>query len=389
MYSEKLELFRDLYGGKFPEFIFKEIYKNAKTYGRFNGREYNWKKYYLKSHGRFSNAVASLYRCNKILDKFDTKKESLVDKIVQDLRIDGYSAVPNFLSSNQIKSIKNDVLDYKFFDTSGNNILKLSDVKKRKIDLAPRYTSFFGNELIKKDTELWKLIINPFFADISQKYFEANTYVSSLTYMYSPNPMRKIKTIEDVNSATSFHFDYSHFKFLKFFIYLTDVETIEDGPHVYIKKTHGSNFLYPKKKSEFKYYRFHENGKIEGTVKSEFYESKVKENIVTHFFPAGSLIIEDTSGMHRGSQVSSSKPREMLSLLHSISNYGGIQPGEQPMIENSKSINDKNYLFPILEKSRKIQEKIYAQENLLTFSSVLREKYYALNKKLLNINFKA
>jgi len=29
MYSEKLELFRDLYGGKFPEFIFKEIYKNA------------------------------------------------------------------------------------------------------------------------------------------------------------------------------------------------------------------------------------------------------------------------------------------------------------------------------------------------------------------------
>ena len=43
----------------------------------------------------------------------------------------------------------------------------------------------------------------------------------------------------DPKSAQEFHFDLDSIKWLKFFIYLTDVEA-NTGPHIYVKGTHNS-----------------------------------------------------------------------------------------------------------------------------------------------------
>ena len=40
------------------------------------------------------------------------------------------------------------------------------------------------------------------------------------------------------NKAQLYHFDLDRPKWLKFFIYLNDVENLDHGPHSYIKNTH-------------------------------------------------------------------------------------------------------------------------------------------------------
>ena len=46
-------------------------------------------------------------------------------------------------------------------------------------------------------------------------------------------------------SAQYFHYDLAHLKFLKFFIYLNDINQPSDGAHSFIKKTHESNLKLP------------------------------------------------------------------------------------------------------------------------------------------------
>ena len=49
----------------------------------------------------------------------------------------------------------------------------------------------------------------------------------------------------DPKSAQEFHFDLDSIKWLKFFIYLTDVEA-NTGPHIYVKGTHNSKKRFNK-----------------------------------------------------------------------------------------------------------------------------------------------
>ena len=47
----------------------------------------------------------------------------------------------------------------------------------------------------------------------------------------------KLSKKADSEAAQMFHFDLDRIKWLKFFIYLTDVK-INSGPHVYVSGTH-------------------------------------------------------------------------------------------------------------------------------------------------------
>ena len=72
-------------------------------------------------------------------------------------------------------------------------------------------------------------------------------------------------------SANKFHFDYSHLRSIRFFIYLTDVSE-DAGPHTFIRSSHEENFKYPESNDDFykpgfrKYY----NGTSEGLLKEDW-----------------------------------------------------------------------------------------------------------------------
>jgi len=114
------------------------------------------------------------------------------------------------------------------------------------------------------------------------------------------------------NAAQEFHYDYDAFNFLKVFIYLTDVDD-DSGPHQFVEGSHHSFPLNPKQLAELPtHFRI-----TEGQVKSIYPQKR----IVTHQGPAGSIIIEDTSGFHRGKPLCFSHVREILVLQYKDSDF--------------------------------------------------------------------
>ena len=106
-------------------------------------------------------------------------------------------------------------------------------------------------------------------------------------------------SIGSSEAAQLYHYDLDHIKWLKVFIYLTDVGN-EDGPHVYIPKSHISGN---------KNYKLLERGysRVNDDEMSKF--QKIEPKRVTG--PAGSIIIGDTKCFHKGSPVISN-PRLVL-----------------------------------------------------------------------------
>lgn len=118
----------------------------------------------------------------------------------------------------------------------------------------------------------------------------------------------------DSQAAQMFHFDLDRLKWLKIFIYLTDVNP-NDGPHSFIEGTHASHGI-PQKFLERGYVRLGDE-----EVLAEFGHAREK----VFSAPRGTIIVEDTRGLHKGS-VASGNPRLMLQLQLSASLFGTIYP---------------------------------------------------------------
>jgi hypothetical protein len=105
---------------------------------------------------------------------------------------------------------------------------------------------------------------------------------------------------EEDDITQSFHRDYDDWKFLKLFIYLSDVDE-DSGPHVYVQGSHrksGRLFAAPYSNKE---------------VETTYGASRLK----AFTGPAGSSFFCDTYGIHKGA-LPRSKPRLMFLVQYSI-----------------------------------------------------------------------
>ena len=128
-----------------------------------------------------------------------------------------------------------------------------------------------------------------------------------------------------------FHFDLERPKWLKSFIYLNDVDD-NNGPHFFVPKSH-------------------KNLGIVKEIRSKGY-SRIEDQIVEKYYPEikkitgkkGTLLIEDTRGLHKGSVVR--KDFRCLALLQfNNSNFGSENH------EYKFKINDKDNLSFFLDYS--------------------------------------
>lgn len=112
-----------------------------------------------------------------------------------------------------------------------------------------------------------------------------------------------------------FHRDNPSVRFLKLFIYLTDV-TIEDGPHVFVKGSHRTGELLTKST------RFSDD---------EVVRAVSSERIVRFTGAFGTAFLEDTYGLHKG-EVPTHSDRLIFqvtySTLASPSAYWGTRVGD-------------------------------------------------------------
>ncbi len=114
---------------------------------------------------------------------------------------------------------------------------------------------------------------------IAQDYFGCRPILTSVTLWLDP-------VFDGQFSAHVYHYDNDGPRFLKFFIYLTDVDA-DSGAHTYIQGSH--DHVKPKK--------FHLSRRYE---RDELLTHYGPENEIVFAAPAGTILAEDTAGFHKG-----------------------------------------------------------------------------------------
>ena len=129
-----------------------------------------------------------------------------------------------------------------------------------------------------------KMLLDRGLLQIAQEYLGSTPIVDIVTAWYSfpsANPSHQ--------AAQLFHFDLDRVRWLKAFLLLTD-QTIETGAHVYIPGTQRDGGISSDLLA--KGYARLEDPEVEN-----FYPKETWKNMVA---PAGSILLEDTRGLHKG-----------------------------------------------------------------------------------------
>jgi hypothetical protein len=210
--------------------------------------------------------------------------------IAKNIKEKGYSDVLS-LNKKTLKKIFNEFKNKNFFFDSKNN---------QEIFLYKNKNSSFENILdqslkckmplitlnfkLKTNSILKKIATSSIFYNIAKNYLNSRKLTIN-THCFISHPLKISEDIKKKN-AQYFHYDCDYKKFLKIFIYLTDVDKYS-GPHCFIEATHI--------KKKFKHIlaeRINDN-EILNNYPSKDYKKFIK--------PKGSVIFEDTFGLHKGS----------------------------------------------------------------------------------------
>ena len=253
------------------------------------------------------------------------------------------------------------------FDSQKIKFLRENYKKQNSQIKSNAYFSYLTDKIIKEESALGKLLLNNFMEKISSSYFTSQSFLVGLVSFFSCK-----NNLGKETGDQKYHFDYSHLSFLKFFIYLDDVSE-KNGPHICIERSHENNFIYPRNEKDFQkndFYKIFPNGKKEGFIDDEYlHQNNYKKRVFT--YPKGTLIIENTTNIHKRMPVLEGK-REMLSFIFAISSIGKPTPDNIPTLDFNPENDDKYlYLHQLLKKNK---------ENCLKINKFFKRKMNIIDK---------
>ena len=224
------------------------------------------------------------YFLSKIISLFSNNYKSsdlLINNITQNIDNNGYSVLDERYEKIKVNNLYNLVNEIKCFSRND-----LSESKKLFKDHDVKFPTYSYSEvdLISQKCVL-DIITDNKFLDIAQNYLKCTPVLTSVNMWWSTDYLKKPHS----EAAQMFHFDLDRIKWLKFFIYLTDVNE-DNGPHVYIEKTH---------KAFSKPYKFMLKG-YQRIDDKEIYDSYGNDRIKKIIGKAGTVIIGNTSCYHKG-----------------------------------------------------------------------------------------
>jgi Phytanoyl-CoA dioxygenase (PhyH) len=208
-----------------------------------------------------------------------TLDESKISSIAQRIANDGYYIFDAKLSSDKIEDL------VRFARSEEAELIPPSKegVKKSLYNsskiLAPRYQ--FDEQRIMQHPLIQQLAVDNSLFAIAQKYLGCKP-ILDLTAMWWSAVFSKQASSE---AAQLFHFDMDRIKFIKFFIYLTDVDT-HTGPHCYVR---GSHKYLPDD--------LWKDGRIQD---KEIRDNFPGNDIIEISGSKGTIIAVDTRGLHKG-----------------------------------------------------------------------------------------
>ena len=247
-----------------------------------------------------------------------------IEEINSNLITKGFYQYQNFITQKQIQGMNDLIKNYQF-----NLRPTDQDLKNSKYMVLKKYFNSRNPEavLYEMDTNflleqpiIHEILLNENIYLIAKKYFDSEPFLDHVSLSITSNYNKAMEP--DSKAAQLYHFDLDRPKWLKFLIYLNDVDE-KNGPHCYVEGTHKTNGI------PF-------NIRSRGYKRIMDYEIQ-SLNLNKHIFygKAGSAIIEDTIGLHKGSVVQSGY-RILLNIQVNSSMFG--IPYEKVSI---KKINNK------------------------------------------------
>jgi len=174
----------------------------------------------------------------------------------------------------------------------------------RRTATAPKYL------LTEDDTtdipEVQELLCDESLLQVAQNYLGAKPIFSGLSMWWSP----PVKDQPDVEAAQLFHFDMERIRWLRYFIYLTDVDA-ESGPHCFIKGSHRTGAIPAEVLREG--YTRQDDARILQIYGADAYREFTARR--------GTIIAEDSRGFHKG-LMPRGNDRLLLAFELSSSTFG-------------------------------------------------------------------
>jgi hypothetical protein len=244
-------------------------------------------KYFMENNIFSKNVteIIDLKGCSEVY----TLKKDLVDGVVEDI-----------FASKNIEYKKNNnlniIIPNEFLFKCKNESLEFyyNRLKEKKIS---RVTGFID---LNKESYTRNLLTSSPFVSLAQNYLDVKNFSINASFFIS-NPVITPEE-EKYANAQYFHWDNDFTKFLKVYIYLSDVDQ-ESGPHIIIPNTHKKKLL---KHSLCRLYK-----------DKDIYSSYSQKTIFTG--KAGSIFFSDGYGLHKG-ETPKSKSRLILNVHYGRNN---------------------------------------------------------------------
>ena len=250
----------------------------------------------------FRNLIKVKIRDNESFDEYFVKKgiysKDLTYKIDKDGCSKTYMLKDNLKEELLNEAIHNRDLEYKQNKNIDQNIL----IKKKQENIEDYFDRLINENIsrvtgfidLKKDSRVKTFLTSKPIISFAKNYLNSQSFSISASFFVS-NPI-EISKKEKYANAQFFHWDNDFSKFLKLYIYLTDVDEAS-GPHVYIPKSH------KKKELESSLPRLYDDNFIYSS-----YEEKIE-----YKGKAGSIFFTDGYGLHKG-ETPQKKSRLVLNV---------------------------------------------------------------------------
>ena len=234
------------------------------------------------------------------------------EKYADKLRRDGYIVFERALSTAACDRL------LEFARTTPSKVRRMdgqattSDVRSALFSghepVAVRYD--YDTAALLDNEDVQNLLADGSLLRLAQEYLECQPVADVLSMWWHTNHHSQ----PDSEAAQFYHFDMDRIKWFKVFIYLTDVGP-ENGPHSFVVGSHRKDGIP---------WNLRRKGYVRLTDDEVLDEYGI-DRCIHVTAPRGSIIVEDTRGLHKGNAVSGD-PRLVLQLQFSNSLFGGYYP---------------------------------------------------------------
>lgn len=273
---------------------------------------------YAHTNGRFNDLVSAGLSLRHPPRRSDGSRcgDSLIppseaDSVVRALRTHGYVVLNRRLPEECCDALaaaarRLPALPVLDDDPSGSGSEKLAQVDLGTAGrIAPRF-NFDESDLIELP-EVQRLMMDRGLLQVARSYLRVEPRLDFVTMWWNV-PFGDHRP--SANAAQLFHWDMDRIRFLKTFVYLTDVDA-QSGPHVFVR---GSTVRKPRPLLV--------DGRLSDEAVTAHYPSSDLCEIVG---PRGTVFLADTRGIHKGT-APQARARLVLQFEHAVSLFGQSYP---------------------------------------------------------------